>query len=103
MISVGSRQASHSFPGLPAMNTVAPGYEAGLWLGMAVAAGTPPALIQRYNRELVEIAGGKELAEQMHTDGATPVSWTPKQFGARMRSEFAIFKKLASERNIVME
>src|SRR5205085_2033005 len=37
LIGVTSRQPSAAFPGLPTMNTVAPGYEAGLWVGMWVA------------------------------------------------------------------
>jgi len=103
IIGVTSRQPSAAFPGLPTMNTVAPGYEAGLWVGMWVAAGTPPAIVQRYNRELIEIARSKELAEQLQADGAVPLAWTPEQFGARVRSDYAAFKKLATDKNIVVE
>lgn len=103
LIGVTSRQPHPDFPGLPTMSTVAPGYEAGLWVGMWVAAGTPPAIVQRYNRELIEIARSKELSEQMQTDGAVPLTWTPEQFGARVRSDYSSFKKLATEKNIVVE
>lgn len=103
LVGVASRQPHPDFAGVPTMNTVAPGYEAGLWVGMWVAAGTPPALIQRYNRELVEIARSKELAEQLQADGAVPLNWTPEQFDARVRADFATFKKLAADKNIVVE
>ncbi|HSV82147.1 MAG TPA: tripartite tricarboxylate transporter substrate binding protein [Ramlibacter sp.] len=103
LIGVASRQPHPAFPGLPTMSTVAPGYEGGLYVVMWVAAGTPPAIIQRYNREFIEIARSKELAEQMHADGAVPLNWTPEQANARIRRDFAAFKKLATEKNIVVE
>ncbi|MBU3738823.1 MAG: tripartite tricarboxylate transporter substrate binding protein [Rhodoferax sp.] len=103
LIGVASRQAHPDFAGLPTMNSVAPGYEAGLWLGTWVAAGTPPDIVQRYNRALVEIARSKELVDQMQTDGAVPLNWTPEQFAARVRSDFATFKKLATDKNIVID
>lgn len=103
LIGVASRLPHPDFPGLPTMNTVAPGYEAGLWVGMWVAAGTPPAIVERYNRELIEIARSKELSEQMQADGAVPLNWTTEQFSARVRKDFSTFKKLATDKNIVVD
>jgi tripartite-type tricarboxylate transporter receptor subunit TctC len=103
IIGVTSREPNPAFPGVPTMNTVAPGYELALWVGTWLPAGTSPAIIERYNRELVDIAHSKELSEQLKTDGAVPLSWTPEQFAARMRTDFDAFKKLAAEKNIVVE
>ena len=51
----------------------------------------------------MDISRSKELAEQMQTDGATPPGWTPEQFAARVRSDFTTFKKLATDKNIVVD
>lgn len=103
LIGIASRQPHPGFPALPTMNSAVPGYEAGLYVMFWTAAGTPPALIQRYNRELAEIARSKELAAQMQADGALPLSWTPEQADARVRSDYAKFKNLANEKGIVVE
>lgn len=103
LIGVASRQPSPAFPGLPTMNTAAPGYESGLWTGFWVPAGTPPAIVQRLNREIVEIARSKELGELLQADGGVPLALTPEEFGARVRSDYAAFKKLATDKNIVVE
>jgi len=103
IIGVTSRDPSPAFPGVPTMNTVAPGYDVSLWAGTWVAAGTPPSIIQRYNRELIAIARSNELAELLKADGATPLAWTPEQFAARVRNDYAQFKKLATQKNIVVE
>lgn len=103
LIGVSSRQPHPDFPGLPTMNTGAPGYAAGLWVGMWVAAGTPPAIVDRYNRELIEIARSKELSQQLQADGAVPLNWTAEQFSARVQKDFSAFKKLATDKNIVVE
>lgn len=102
-IGVTSRQPSAAFPGLPTMNTVAPGYESGLWVGMWAPAGTPPAIVQRLNKEIVEIARSKELGELLQADGGAPLALTPEEFAARVRSDYADFKKLATDKNIVVE
>ena len=48
-------------------------------------------------------ARSKELSEQLQVDGAVPLNWTPEQFSARVRSDFQMFKKLATDKNIVVE
>lgn len=102
-IAVTSARPSPAFPGLPPMATVAPGYSVDLWTALFAPAGTPPALVQRINHEVNEIAKSKEVVELMQGDGATPLSVTPEEAAKRVRESYATWKRVATARNIVLE
>ena len=65
--------------------------------------GTPPAVVQRLNRELNEVAKSKAVHDLVALDGSVPVPLTPEEFGSRVRNSYATWKKLASSKNIVAE
>ncbi len=103
VIGVTTPQPHPAFPGVPTMASAAPGYSVDIWVGFFAPIGTPPALIQRLNRELNEIAKSKEVRDIIEPDGSAPKSLTPEEFGARTRASYASWKKLATEKNIVAE
>ncbi len=102
-IGVTSPHPSPAFPGLPTMNTVAPGYEATLWVGFWAPAGTPAAVVQRLNRELVEASRSPEIVQLLQADGASPVPLNAEQFAAKVRADYVAFRKLAASQNIVID
>mgnify|MGYP002682828450 CR=1 FL=1 len=51
-LAVSSRQPVEFLPGVPTMSQFAPGLDYQSWLGIAAPAGTPPAVVERLNREL---------------------------------------------------
>jgi tripartite-type tricarboxylate transporter receptor subunit TctC len=102
-IGVTSDKPQAAFPGLPTMNTVAPGFAASLWTGVFVPAGTAPALIQRLNREINEIARSREMAELLKSDGAVPLNLTPDESERRVRDSYGTWKRVATSRNIALE
>ncbi|MFT3721143.1 tripartite tricarboxylate transporter substrate binding protein [Pseudorhodoferax sp.] len=103
LVAVTSEQPSPAFPGLPTMASVAPGYAVELWTALFAPAGTPPALVQRLNREVNEIAHSREMVELMQSDGATPLNVTPDEAAQRVRDAYATWKRLAAAKNIVLE
>ena len=103
LIGVASDKPHPAFPGVPTLNTVAPGYTAGLWTGVFAPAGTPAALVQRLNREINEISKYRELAELMQGDGAIPRALTPEESARVVRDSFNTWKRISSARNIVAE
>ena len=64
-----------------------PGVEAGTWYGINAPRGTPQAVVQQLNREIVGILGTPALREQFATVGVVPEPSTPQEFGAFIRSE----------------
>ncbi len=103
VIGVASDKPHPAFPGIPTLNTVAPGYTAGLWTGIFAPIGTPAAVVQRLNREIIEIAKSKELAELMQNDGAMPRALNPEESARVVRDSFSTWKRISSVRNIVAE
>jgi tripartite-type tricarboxylate transporter receptor subunit TctC len=64
-----------------------PGVEAGTWYGINAPRGTPRAVVQQLNREIVALLESPALREQFATLGVEPEPSTPQEFGAFIRSE----------------
>ncbi|MFT3721126.1 tripartite tricarboxylate transporter substrate binding protein [Pseudorhodoferax sp.] len=103
LIGVSSLEPSAAFPNVPTLASVAPGFSLDLWLGIFAPAGTPPAVVQYLNHEINEISRSEKLREMYAADGGVPLQLTPEEIHARMRSDFATFKKLAVDKNITVE
>jgi len=80
-------------PALPDVPTVAeagvPGYEATTWTGIVGPVGLPKPIVARLNAELVKAVASPTFREKATAIGSEPVSSTPEQFGAFVRSEYA--------------
>jgi len=102
-IAVTSPQPSAAYPGIPSMASAAPGYNPTIWYGMFAPAGLPPAMLARLNRDVNDIARSNEVRELSKADGAEPVIATPEELARRVRDDFAMWKRLATEKNIVVD
>jgi tripartite-type tricarboxylate transporter receptor subunit TctC len=102
-IAVTSKQPHAAFPDLPPLSTVAPGFAVDIWVGVFAPAGTPPAVVERLNREINAIAASAELAPLLEPDGTLPEALDPATFAGRIRDELAQWKQIAAEHRIVAE
>ena len=62
-----------------------PGFDASLWLAIVAPAGTPPAIVERLNKELVAIVSAADTREALDKAGAEPLSGTPADLAAMIR------------------
>ena len=80
-------------PALPDLPTVAeagvPGYEAGVWFGLAVAAGTPREIVAKLSAEAVKGTRSPEFVKRMSELGYVMMGTTPEQMTALLRAEQA--------------
>jgi tripartite-type tricarboxylate transporter receptor subunit TctC len=88
--------SSQRFAGAPDIPTMA---EAGAdalvthyWFGLLAPARTPLALVDRINREVVDVLQSPGMKSALLEQGAEPGSGTPEEFRAFIRSETARFK-----------
>ncbi len=102
-IAVTTRQPNPAFPGLPTMASVAPAYAGSVWISVFAQAGIPVALAQRLNRELNEIAAGREVSAILNQSGLPPLALTMEDLRVRMRDEYNGWKKIAADKKIVLE
>jgi tripartite-type tricarboxylate transporter receptor subunit TctC len=103
LVAVTSPKPHPAFPGVATMASVAPGLSIDIWVGFFAPLGTPSAVVQRLNRELNEVAKSKAVRDVVELDGSMPIALSPDEFGARVRSSYAAWKKLATEKNIVVD
>ena len=88
-------------PLLPDVPTVmesgVPDYEAYVWMGLLAPKGTPPAIVERLNREVVAVLGEDDVKRYMANAGIEIVGSTPAAFGAFFRAEKDQWAKVIRE------
>ena len=102
-LAVTSAKAQPTFPDLPPLASVAPGFDVDIWVGVFAPAGTPPAIVERLNREIVAAAASPELAAVLEPDGALPEAVSATAFAAQVKDELARWKRIATEHKITAE
>jgi tripartite-type tricarboxylate transporter receptor subunit TctC len=92
------------FPSLADVPTFAeaglPGYAFASWFGVLAPARTPPAIVERLNRELVRIVELDEMRERFTAIGIEPLGTSPREFDQYLRREIAQWTQLARQHNI---
>ena len=77
-----------SYPSLPtAQEQGFAGVRIGHWAGLFAPAGTPPAIVQRMNAELLATARSKEFADRLVPSGIEPAPYTLPEFVSFVQSE----------------
>lgn len=83
---------------LPNLPTIAesglPGYELNGWYGWLAPTGTPPAIVQALNREIVQILQASEMLDKFAGDGSEPAPGTPEQLRELFNREIEKWTKL---------
>lgn len=85
-------------PALPEVPTVAesgvPGFEASTWYPVLAPAGTPRAIVDKLNAQLVAILNTREVNEQLVRQGVEPVGSSPSQLASHLKSELTKWAKV---------
>src|SRR5581483_854688 len=103
-LAVTTAKRSPATPELPTMQEAGvPGYVVAGWYGVLAPAGTPPAVVNKLNREIVRIVHLPDVAEKMATDGSEPVGSSPAQFAAHIKSEVEKWRDLIHKTGIKTE
>lgn len=88
-LAVTSRNRAKAFPAIPAVAESIPGFEVTTWGGILAPAGIPQPALTRLNAEMQKAVKSATVIERYAALGAEPVSSTPEQFAALIRSESA--------------
>jgi tripartite-type tricarboxylate transporter receptor subunit TctC len=100
-LGVTSRYRSAEMPGVPTIaESGVPGYEAVLWLGILVPAGTPRDIIARLNREITGVLSQPEVRKGFARIGTDVVATDPVKFAELIRSEVAKWAKVVKETGV---
>ncbi|HZN23589.1 MAG TPA: tripartite tricarboxylate transporter substrate-binding protein, partial [Burkholderiales bacterium] len=88
---------------LPTMAEFLPGYEVTQWYGILVPAGTPKDILTRLHKEIVTAVANPKNAQALVKLGTAPVSTTPEEFAAFIKSETAKYGKVIKAAKITPE
>ncbi|WP_432730652.1 Bug family tripartite tricarboxylate transporter substrate binding protein [Variovorax sp. W6] len=91
---------SAAMPNVPTLSETYPGVEVFTWLGFWVPAKTPPAIIERLNKEIVAITHSPELAKLINDAGLDPIGSTPAEAAATVDREAQAMSRLIKAKNI---
>jgi tripartite-type tricarboxylate transporter receptor subunit TctC len=87
-------------PDLPALSVAAdlPGLdESSTWIGLVAPAGTSAAIVDKIHRKIASLYADPALVDRLEKAGISPVSATPAEFEAFIRSETERWSKVFQE------
>ena len=100
-IAVSSAQRAEQAPDIPTVAEAGiPGYDTGIWHGFLTTAGTPKAVIDRLNQEVVKAVNQPDVKQAFVSRGLLPVGNTAEQFDAYIRNEMQKWSKVIKEAGI---
>ncbi len=92
---------------LPAVPTVAeagvPGFAVSNWAGIFVAAGTPHAIIDRLNSEVVKALGAPDIKQKLLELGLVAATNTPEQFATFIQTETVKWARVVKAAKIKLD
>ena len=103
-LAVTSARPSALAPDLPTVSaTGLPGYESIATQGIFAPAGTPPAIVNRINRELVVVLGSAEIKDRFFASSVEVVGNSPTEFSAMIKADIERLGKVIKDAGIRAE
>ena len=92
---------------LPEVQTFAelgyPKVAVSLWYGLLAPAGTPRAILERLNGEIVKVLQTNEIRDRLAAQGAEPMPGTPEAFASFMHEEMAKWAPVVKQAGIKLD
>jgi tripartite-type tricarboxylate transporter receptor subunit TctC len=100
--AVSSAKRASALPEIPTMQELGiKDFDISQWQGVLAPGGTPRAIIERLNAEIVNAMQAPDVRERLVTQGGNEiVTGTPEQFAALIRSDLRMYAKLIRDANI---
>jgi tripartite-type tricarboxylate transporter receptor subunit TctC len=100
--AVSSAKRASSLPEVPTMQEAGfAGFDMSQWQGVLAPAGTPRAVVQRLNAEIVKAMHAPDVHERIAVQGGNDiVTGTPEEFAALIRADLERYGKLIRDARI---
>ncbi|MBM3531028.1 MAG: tripartite tricarboxylate transporter substrate binding protein [Alphaproteobacteria bacterium] len=100
-IAVSSTKRNPFLPGVPTIaESGVPGYLTYSWNGIVVPAKTPPAVVQRVNKEIAAAINTPEVQAKFKELIMVPHLGTPQDLEKMYQDDVAVWRKIITESNI---
>lgn len=104
VLGVSSLRRADVAPEIPTIaETGLPGFEALVWFGLVLPAGTPAEIVNRLSTELGAIVRQPKLRETFTVQGLTAVGSGSAEFAAKIRKEYDMWGKVVRDARIKLD
>jgi tripartite-type tricarboxylate transporter receptor subunit TctC len=104
VIGVGGPKRVKLLPDVPTIaESGLPGFQMYTWFAVFAPAGTPPAVVDRLQREIAKVLALPDVQERLQGLGMEIVASSPDQLKAVVASEVDKWQKLVRERKLTFE
>ncbi len=86
----------------PSPRGAIPGFDVGTWFGLLAPANTPTSIVEKLNRQVVEIVNSPEAKARMLDLGAEPVGNSSAEMAAQINKELEMFGALTKQLQLVV-
>jgi len=94
-LAVTTAQRSPLVPDLPTLAEAGlPGFDISTWYGLFAPAGTPPAIVAKWNADVTRILNSPDVRDRLVADGAQPTPNTPEQFQKFIADELSKYARI---------
>lgn len=104
IIAFASEQRHPNWPDIPSTGEAGlKGYSAGTWFGIVSTAGTPRAVVNSLNKEIIAALNTPELSKRLTGIGFDIKTQSPEEFGKFMRDDLALTAKIIKAAGIKLD
>ena len=104
LLATGGEKRAVAYPETPTMAEAGyPGAGVVGWSGLAMPAGTPPEIVQKFSREAARVVKSAEMRERLTALGAEPVGSTPEEFTAFIKAEADKWSRVIRQAGITLQ
>ena len=101
-LAVGETKRAAVAPEVPTMSEAGlPGYQVEVWLGILAPGGTPGAIVNKLNSEIIAVL--KEVRERVAVHGLETIGSTPDEFATVIRNDLPRWAKVVRDAGIKPE
>jgi tripartite-type tricarboxylate transporter receptor subunit TctC len=97
-LATATAKRSSVLPDVPTFSeTVLPGFEMSAWQGVVAPTGTPSAIVQKLNEELLKALRHPDVRSKLAVQGAEPLGSSINEYGAYLKSELGRWGKVVRD------
>lgn len=103
MIAVTTLKRSQTLPNVPTLDESGlRGFDVSQWWGVMVPHGTPAPIVNKLQKDFIELTKQSDIRARMATLGADPVGSTSADFQQYIRAEIAKYRKIVKAAHITL-
>jgi tripartite-type tricarboxylate transporter receptor subunit TctC len=99
-LGVTSAKRIQVLPNVPTVAETVPGYESDIWIGLSTAAGTPPDIVNKVNRDVRTVLRMPDVKEKLAEQGIEAAPSTPAEMAKLVSSDLARWTKVIQDAGI---